>query len=89
MMASNTYLLAPLRLLPTLGQNRFLLGQLAWRAFASRHAGSYLGWLWTPVSTVIQFVLFMVVVKLVPENLPADKQEINLKAYDMGVGMVE
>jgi indolepyruvate ferredoxin oxidoreductase beta subunit len=26
---------------------------------------------------------------VIAENLPADKQEINLKAYDMGVGMVE
>jgi lipopolysaccharide transport system permease protein len=67
MMASNTSLLAPLRLLPILGQNRFLLGQLAWRAFASRHAGSYLGWLWTPISTVIQFVLFMVVFSAILE----------------------
>ncbi len=54
-------LLAPLRLVPTLVRHRFLLGQLAWRAFASRYAGSYLGWLWTPVATLVQFALFMIV----------------------------
>jgi lipopolysaccharide transport system permease protein len=66
-MASKDHLLAPLRLLPTLSRNRFLLGQLAWRAFAARHAGSYLGWLWTPVSTLIQFALFMVVFSMIME----------------------
>ncbi|MFV2074026.1 MAG: ABC transporter permease [Thermoanaerobaculales bacterium] len=55
------HLLAALRLLPTLRRHRFLLGQLAWRAFAARHAGSYLGWLWTPVATAVQFALYMVV----------------------------
>ena len=54
-------LLAPLRLVPTLVRHRFLLGQLAWRAFASRYAGSYLGWLWTPLATLVQFALFMIV----------------------------
>jgi ABC-type polysaccharide/polyol phosphate export permease len=67
MTALHSHLLAPLRLPQTLGRNRFLLGQLAWRAFASRHAGSYLGWLWTPVSTVIQFALFMVVFSAILE----------------------
>jgi lipopolysaccharide transport system permease protein len=52
---------APLRLLPTLRRHGFLLRQLAWRAFAARHAGSYLGWMWTPISTLILFALFMVV----------------------------
>ncbi len=60
-MAETAHLRAPLRLLPTLRRHRFLLGQLAWRAFAARHAGSYLGWLWTPVSTLVLFALFMVV----------------------------
>lgn len=60
-------LLAPLRLGPTLVRHRFLLGQLAWRAFASRYAGSYLGWLWTPVATLIQFALFMVVFSAILE----------------------
>ena len=63
----NTHLLAPQRLLPTLARHRFLLGQLAWRAFASRYAGSYLGWLWTPLSTLVQFVLFMVVFSVILE----------------------
>lgn len=58
---------APFRLLPTLVQHRFLLGQLAWRAFAARHAGSYLGWLWTPIATLIQFALFMVVFSAIME----------------------
>ncbi len=57
----NTHVFAFLRLPRTLAQHRFLLGQLAWRAFASRYAGSYLGWLWTPLSTAVQFVLYMVV----------------------------
>jgi lipopolysaccharide transport system permease protein len=55
------HLLAVSRLPATLMRHRFLLWQLAWRAFAARHAGSYLGWLWTPVSTAIQFALYMVV----------------------------
>jgi ABC-type polysaccharide/polyol phosphate export permease len=62
-----THLLAPLRLLPTLKRHRFLVGQLAWRAFAARHAGSYLGWLWTPISTLIQFAVFMVVFSVIME----------------------
>ena len=45
----------------TLARHRFLVRQLAWRAFAARHAGSYLGWLWTPLSTAVQFALYMVV----------------------------
>jgi len=76
-MELKTHLLAPLRLLPSLGQNRFLLGQLAWRAFASRHAGSYLGWLWTPISTVIQFALFMVVFSAILE----------IKIGDLGIDL--
>ncbi len=54
-------LTAVLRLPGTLLRHRYLLGQLAWRAFAARHAGSYLGWLWTPVATAVQFALYMVV----------------------------
>lgn len=42
-------------------RHRFLLRQLAWRSFASRYAGSYLGWLWTPAATAIQFALYVVV----------------------------
>ena len=61
------HLLAPFRLLPTMARHRFLLGQLAWRAFAARHAGSYLGWLWTPIATLIQFALFMVVFSAIME----------------------
>ena len=55
------HLSAALRLPRTLGRHRFLVRQLAWRAFAARHAGSYLGWLWTPVTTAVQFALYMVV----------------------------
>jgi lipopolysaccharide transport system permease protein len=66
-MEATTHLLAPLRMLPIIGRNRFLLGQLAWRAFAARHAGSYLGWLWTPLSTLVQFALFMVVFSVIME----------------------
>jgi lipopolysaccharide transport system permease protein len=58
---------ASLRLLPTLMRYRFLLVQLAWRSFASRYAGSYLGWLWTPLATLIQFALFMVVFSVIFE----------------------
>jgi ABC-type polysaccharide/polyol phosphate export permease len=59
------YLLAPARLLRTLITHRFLLGQLAWRAFAARHAGAYLGWLWTPLGTAVQFVLYTVVFSVI------------------------
>jgi lipopolysaccharide transport system permease protein len=87
MMPSNSHLLAPLRLLPTLGQNRFLLGQLAWRSFASRHAGSYLGWLWTPISTVIQFALFVVVFSAILE-IKIDGLGIDLaRRPDVGFGV--
>lgn len=58
---SNHPLTASFRLLPILTRHRFVVGQLAWRAFAARHAGSYLGWLWTPLATVVQFALYMVV----------------------------
>ena len=52
---------AVFRLPNTLYRHRFLVRQLAWRAFAARHAGSYLGWLWTPISTAVQFALYMTV----------------------------
>ncbi len=53
--------LTPLRMFPVLMRNRFLLGQLAWRAFSARYAGSYLGWLWTPLTTIVQSILYIVV----------------------------
>ena len=56
-----SHVLAPFRLPKTLYRHRFLVRQLAWRAFAARHAGSYLGWLWTPISTAVQFALYMTV----------------------------
>lgn len=52
---------AVVRLPQTLYRHRFLVRQLAWRAFSARHAGSYLGWLWTPISTAVQFALYMTV----------------------------
>lgn len=58
-------ILAPARLVRTLLVHRFLLGQLAWRAFASRHAGALLGWLWTPLGTAVQFVLYTVVFSMI------------------------
>ena len=60
-------LLAHLRLVPTLIRHRFLVRQLAWRSFASRHAGSFLGWLWTPLSTVVQFAVFVIVFSKIME----------------------
>ena len=59
------HLLASLRLPQTLARHRFLVAQLAWRSFASRYAGSYLGWLWTPLATLVQFALFMVVFSVI------------------------
>lgn len=61
------YLLAPVRLVGTLNSHRFLVAQLAWRAFASRHAGAVLGWLWTPLGTAVQFVLYTVVFSMILE----------------------
>jgi lipopolysaccharide transport system permease protein len=49
----------------TLADHRFLLGQLAWRSFASRHAGAVLGWLWTPLGTAVQFALYTVVFSMI------------------------
>jgi lipopolysaccharide transport system permease protein len=59
------YLLAPVQLVRTLYAHRFLLAQLAWRSFASRHAGAVLGWLWTPLGTAVQFVLYTVVFSVI------------------------
>lgn len=56
-----SHLFAAFRLPQTLYRHGFLVRQLAWRAFAARHAGSYLGWLWTPISTAVQFALYMTV----------------------------
>jgi len=61
------HLTAFLRLGPTLARHRFLLRQLAWRAFATRYAGSYLGWLWTPVATAILFALYVFVFSVILE----------------------
>jgi lipopolysaccharide transport system permease protein len=58
---------APARVLRTLIEHRFLLGQLAWRAFAARHAGALFGWLWTPLATAVQFALFTVVFSVILE----------------------
>jgi ABC-type polysaccharide/polyol phosphate export permease len=58
-------ILAPARLLRTLSTHRFLLTQIAWRSFASRHAGAVLGWLWTPLGTAVQFVLYTVVFSMI------------------------
>jgi ABC-type polysaccharide/polyol phosphate export permease len=55
------HVFAVFRLPGSLYRHRFLLRQLSWRAFAARYAGSYLGWLWTPLSTAVQFALYMVV----------------------------
>lgn len=59
------YLFAPAHLVRTLYAHRFLLAQLAWRSFASRHAGALLGWLWTPLATAVQFVLYTVVFSMI------------------------
>jgi lipopolysaccharide transport system permease protein len=61
------HLTAFLRLGPTLVRHRFLLRQLAWRAFATRYAGSYLGWLWTPLATAILFLLYVLVFSVILE----------------------
>lgn len=60
-------LVAPLRLAQTLLRQRFLLGQLTWRSFLARHAGSYLGWLWTPLATALQFALYLTVFSFILE----------------------
>jgi lipopolysaccharide transport system permease protein len=61
------HLTAPVGLIRTLIQHRFLLAQLARRAFAARHAGALLGWLWTPLSTAVQFALYTVVFSMILE----------------------
>jgi ABC-type polysaccharide/polyol phosphate export permease len=81
------HLSAPLRLLPTLGRHRFLLGQLAWRAFAVRHAGSYLGWLWTPISTLVLFGLYMAVFGLILEIRIGDLGIDPARRPDVGFGL--
>jgi|GEM_PF-2752303 len=58
---------APLALPVVLARHRFLVGQLVWRSFSARHAGSYLGWMWAPVSTVVQFTLYLVVFAVILE----------------------
>lgn len=58
-------LFALVQLMQTLAANRFLLGQLARRSFASRHAGLLLGWLWTPLGTAVQFLLYTVVFSVI------------------------
>jgi lipopolysaccharide transport system permease protein len=52
-------------LMRTLIRHRFLLAQLARRAFAARQAGALLGWLWTPLSTAVQFALYTVVFSMI------------------------
>jgi ABC-type polysaccharide/polyol phosphate export permease len=61
------YVLAPARVLRNLVTHRFLLAQLASRAFASRHAGAVLGWLWTPLGTAVQFAIYTVVFSVILE----------------------
>jgi lipopolysaccharide transport system permease protein len=58
---------APLALPGILARHRFLLAQLVWRSFSARHAGSYLGWMWTPVATAVQFTLYLVVFAVILE----------------------
>ena len=73
------YFFAPARLLRTLVTHRFLLGQLAWRACASRHAGAVLGWLWTPLGTAVQFALYTVVFSVI----------LGIKAELLGTDLAE
>ena len=84
------HLFAVFRLPGTLVRHRFLLGQLAWRAFAARHAGLYLGWLWTPLATAVQFALYMVVfsaiLKIKVEGLGIDLAR--LPAVGFGVFLI-
>lgn len=78
---------AIVRLPGILRRHRFLIWQLAWRAFAARHAGSYLGWLWTPLSTAIQFALYLVVfsaiLQIKVEGLGIDVA----RRFDVGFGV--
>ncbi len=73
------YGLAFARLPLVLSRQRFLLAQLARRAFAARHAGLYLGWLWTPLSIVVQFTLYLLVFSVILE----------LKAENLGIDLAK
>ena len=65
--ARGGHLAAILRLPGVLARQRFLLTQLAGRAFSSRYAGAYLGWLWTPLATIVQFLLYLLVFSAIME----------------------
>jgi len=82
-----SHVFAVLRLPQSLYRHRFLLRQLAWRAFAARHAGSYLGWLWTPISTAVQFALYMTVFSAIL-RIKVDGLGIDLaRRPDVGFGV--
>ncbi len=56
---------ASARVVGSLASHRFLFTELTKRAFAARHAGSLLGWLWSLLVTAAQLALFTVVFSLV------------------------
>jgi len=82
-----SHVFAVFRLPQTLYRHQFLLRQLAWRAFAARHAGSYLGWLWSPISTAVQFALYMTVFSAILQ-IKVDGLGIDLaRRPDVGFGV--
>lgn len=78
---------APVVVVRSLVVHRFLLYQMARRAFAARHAGSALGWMWSLLTTALQFALFWIVFGKIIGIRIAGSADVSLGVYLM-VGLV-
>ncbi len=75
--------MALIRMVRTLWGNGYLLGQLARRAFAARHAGSLFGWWWSLLATGVQFAILWVVFSRILGIRVAEPAGVGFGAYLM------
>ncbi len=92
--ASTALAVAPVRaaaasgvVIRRLATHRFLFSELTKRAFAARHAGSFLGWIWSLVVTAAQLALFTVVFSVVIGIKIAETPSVGF-GYFLMTGMV-
>jgi len=74
---------APLAMLRTLVEHRFLCRQLTRRFFSTPHAGLSLGWLWSLVGTAVQFLIFLVVFSKIIGIRVANPPDVSFGVYLM------
>jgi lipopolysaccharide transport system permease protein len=74
---------APLAMIQTIVEHRFLCRQLTRRFFSTPHAGLSLGWLWSLVGTAVQFLIFLVVFSKIIGIRVANPPDVSFGVYLM------